>query len=612
MSDNTFWRETYAALLGAGIDVAKEEAATWVASLSSFVRARRKSAKLELPETLQNYVKSLIERWGQAKTLLHPTEQRFLYDFFEPLELLNKDKVFEATFARIKEISRCSVVIGSGGCGKSVLMRHLMFDALTVERTFPVFLELRRLNDSKQGIKSALLERCHDDGLDITEALLERLLKEGRVAVFLDGFDEVRLDRRDDIYGEVEKLADHYRQLYIVVSSRPDSIFSGWSRMAELIVQPLSLKKACSLIRRLKFDPDVQNPFVTALVESLYRQHETFASNPLLLTIMLLTYSQNAEIPSKLHIFYGLAYETLFHRHDAITKGGWTRPRATSGVLDIQDFEKSLQAFCIQTYDRELRSFTQSQAESIANESKRITKLNFDSTAFVTDCKQAVSMFVDEGLYMTYAHRSFEEYFAARFLVDLYGDELAAVLPVYLPRTQFDQTIRLAFEMRPDLVREHAFIPVFSDLLDNIGVKRRLAYTSYRRLIRRWFYALNIVGGRLVSLQTTEKAWEYSLFSLAAPRDHNHRQIWTEVVVSETDIPEQALQRKRDPFDANSGTFEVVLHKLPMKHWLFDKLDQEGGLIRRASLDRIVDVLADSKGIVANRRPNLLSVLSRR
>ena len=66
-------------------------------------------------------------------------------------------------------------------------------------------------------------------------------------------------------------------------------------------------------------------------------KHESFASNPLLLNIMLLTYDNYADIPEKLHLFYSNAFETLYIKHDA-TKGGYKREFKTK--LSSDDFKR--------------------------------------------------------------------------------------------------------------------------------------------------------------------------------------------------------------------------------------------------------------------------------
>ena len=81
------------------------------------------------------------------------------------------------------------------------------------------------------------------------------------------------------------------------------------------------------LIDRLEFRPDepaIKKKFLSVLERMLFRTHRSFTENPLLLTIMLLTFEQYAEVPVKMHVFYREAFEVLAKRHDA-SKGVFKR-----------------------------------------------------------------------------------------------------------------------------------------------------------------------------------------------------------------------------------------------------------------------------------------------
>ena len=60
-----------------------------------------------------------------------------------------------------------------------------------------------------------------------------------------------------------------------------------------------------------------QQKFIDNVKKHLYDKHKSFLSNPLLTTMMLLTFDQFAEIPEKMFLFYEQAFDTLFLKHDA-------------------------------------------------------------------------------------------------------------------------------------------------------------------------------------------------------------------------------------------------------------------------------------------------------
>lgn len=103
--------------------------------------------------------------------------------------------------------------------------------------------------------------------------------------------------------------------------------------------------------------------------------HKQFASNPLLLTIMLMTYTSYGEVPAKRHIFYSKAYETMARLHDA-SKGAYVRPMHTQ--LSPEDFAVYFSEFCARTYKAEIlefdeRIFSEYMEKVIGHQRKKFT-----------------------------------------------------------------------------------------------------------------------------------------------------------------------------------------------------------------------------------------------
>ena len=84
---------------------------------------------------------------------------------------------------------------------------------------------------------------------------------------------------------------------------------------------------------------NLKNKFAKELKDTLYDNHESFASIPLLLTIMLMTYEDGASIPNNLTDFYNLAFYTLYQKHDA-SKSGYKRELKSN--LSLEQFKEAL------------------------------------------------------------------------------------------------------------------------------------------------------------------------------------------------------------------------------------------------------------------------------
>ena len=120
-------------------------------------------------------------------------------------------------------------------------------------------------------------------------------------------------------------FSDKYYKNSYILTSRPFDDFVKFQRFSVLTCKPLNIKQAISLIKKINpYNKEVKTKFIKDLRSELYDSHYIFASNPLLLNIMFLTYDNYAEIPEKRHVFYDQAYETLSQLHDA-TKGTYKR-----------------------------------------------------------------------------------------------------------------------------------------------------------------------------------------------------------------------------------------------------------------------------------------------
>ena len=235
----------------------------------------------------------------------------------------------------------------------------------------------------------------------------------GRFVCLLDGLDELDRERRTAICRDILRLGEEFPASQLVVSSRPDGEVGSWSQFTEFSLSPLSAQKAEQLVQKLPADAGLKAKFVAELRNNLYEEHESFLSNPLLLSIMLLTFGQTAHVPTKQSVFYGQAYAVLFQQHDAL-KAGYQRSRECG--LDISDFASVFSAFSYLSYDRGELSFAHMKGLELLEEAKQLVHCKYDAGAVLNDSLSAVCLLVHDGLEVTFAHRSFQEYFAARFI----------------------------------------------------------------------------------------------------------------------------------------------------------------------------------------------------
>ncbi len=463
-------------------------------------RGARDKLRVKLERTYDTYVRRLLDRHSRAKSFFIRSEPISLYRFFVPLDVVTDRRTIpSAGAADIAAVAPRAILTGSGGSGKSMIMRHILLSALRTREKIPVFLELRTVDLSELSLEEALLASLNANGLEVESSYLRLALGAGHFVLLLDGYDELDKRTRSKVATEVQALAERYTGNWIVLSSRPDPELEGWTAFSVLRVAPLSIEKAVSLVERLDFDSDVKARFVRDLRSELFARHQSFLSNPLLLSIMLLTYHDTAHIPSKLSIFYNSAYEALFQKHDAL-KSGYQRARRTT--LDIRDFERVFSTFCVRTYSKRQFSFPLTLALDEFDRCRSLTHLEFSPTDFLADAKQAVCLLVEEGQDITFAHRSFQEYFAARFVASAPPQAKAQLIKKFGASVGTDAVIPLLFEIDPFAVEQHYVLPALQRIRAATGLVRKPGVTHYRKFLRKLYETIQLTekGGKHVSL----------------------------------------------------------------------------------------------------------------
>lgn len=446
--------------------------------------------KAKLNKTYSLYLTEVSQRYAKAKSFFIRTEPTFLKEFYIPLDISrDKTKISSATLNNLIKISNNLIISGTAGCGKSLMMRYLLLNSIEKAFKIPVFIELRNLNDYNSTLRSFIDESLQRFKLDLTSEYIDTALENGQFLFLFDGFDEVVIQKKADVATQISNMSDQYNKNWYIVSSRPDREFSGWQNFTELSVEPLTLKKACLLVEKLQFDSEIKVKFITDLKENLYQKHESFLSNPLLLSIMLITYGLSASIPNKLSIFFSQAYEALFERHDAL-KAGFQRDRRT--MLDIQEFARVFSSFCVITYDKREFQFGYTDAINYLDLSKKFGSTPFNSSDFLKDLLKAVCLLVEDGLQIVFSHRSFQEYFVACFIRDASEDIQRKLLQRFSRYSFTDNILLLLWEMKPYTIERYYILPEIESILSLIKATKHIGITHYTRFIKNTMSKIHI------------------------------------------------------------------------------------------------------------------------
>ena len=458
---------------------------------STLIESSSKKNEEAITNTYSAYLIGAAERYGKAKSFFIQDTPTSLYDFYVPVRISSGDlNLPKVSLNDIFCLTKHAVITASAGAGKSMLLRHLFIDAIRNSDRVPVFIELRRINDSNFALLDEIVSELESFGFDLGEEYIKKGIAQGQFVLFLDGYDEVKDDLRNELNNQIDVLSKYAPECILVISSRHDETFSRWEDFREFSVEPLSLNEACELVEKLPYDEVLKDKFISDLRSSLYGLHKSFLSNPLLLSIMLLTYGESADIPQKLSLFYNQAYESLLYRHDA-RKGGFKRDRRTA--LDTQDFARIFSAFCLRTYDAHKFSFTRLEVLEYLEKAIANVEMVVNTQDFLDDCLKAVCLLMEDGLNITFSHRSFQEYFVARYIRNADPAVQKKLLTRFESTIRMDNVYSLLYEMNPDLVERELLVPRLNEILGLLKVKRKFGITHFYRFLNRYFTSVHIM-----------------------------------------------------------------------------------------------------------------------
>jgi hypothetical protein len=440
--------------------------------------ANRAGSKIvdAISQNFSAYYETTIFRCSNIKTLISRDAPISIYSIYVKTYFARArgktttidDEQFINSLATI----RAAVILGGAGSGKSVFMRHLFLSLANSNLAIlPLFVELRGLNSPDPvDLLSYIYKTITSPGGSITPRQLERGIKSGAFYLILDGFDEVGPDIRSAIEAAILDLQRNNRHMVIVVTSRPDERFYSWQNFTTFSVLPMKKKEVVQLIKKLPYEPSIRAKFAEAVQKELYQKHESFLSNPLLATMMLITYEQFAHIPDKVHIFYEQAFETLFFRHDTSKEAAFQRKRNVD--LPINEFKNCLSSLCISTYVRGTFQFSQSQILEAIAAACEYERIDCPPAGFLQDLLESVCIVQRDGTFFTFTHRSFQEYFSAFFISRNPSIKIDKLLDSIMSRSE-DNVIGMAFDINRDLIERKWVLPRIRSLVKKINTVRQ-------------------------------------------------------------------------------------------------------------------------------------------
>lgn len=415
--------------------------------------------------SLSEYVKSSISQCSSVKNILYrnklaDTKDKYVNVCFSA----NKEDVTDESLVLALGGQRRILIRGRGGAGKTMFTKWAvlkLFETTLNHQKIPIYIELRDLQFNKEEtpLEELVFRQVSNNRHRTSFNQFIEGVKAGIFLFVLDAVDEVKKDNRAHILKKINRFARDFPETSILLTSRDFPQVDGLIGFEEYRTRPLELKQAIEIIDKIDYSDEIREALKSDIGADKYKKHAFFLENPLLVTILLLTFDQSREIPTKRSAFYKRAFEALYERHDAAKDVDFARDQHAG--LPMDDFEAVFSHFCFGTYVNSVYDFSDAELNDFFIESTKKTLGDaVDGKDVATDAVESVCLIVREGHDNVFVHRSFQEYFTGLFIKNYKDDDLGELIELALTHGRGENTLEFIFEMdQPSLEREYV-IPI--------------------------------------------------------------------------------------------------------------------------------------------------------
>lgn len=392
-----------------------------ISRLNNWVTKRDKKHKVEdnfWENKFTKYLETIYKESLFVTTLVFPNSQTKLKDLYVPLTIIQANsyerfKIDEFDYSIFDKYDKI-IISDYAGMGKSTILKRITASIIEQNKSIPILVELRKI-DSENSVLDEIFNQINPLDNSFDKDLVYELLELGFFTILLDGFDEIPYDTQDKITAQLSDFIRKTGNNNFIITSRPESALSTFSSFQLFYIQPLEEKEAYQLIEKL--DDLSKVKFGTNLIAEVKEKNtqvKEFLTNPFLVSLLYKSYTYNKDIPSKKITFYEEVYSCLFKHHD-LSKEGFKRPKRSR--LDIFDFEIILRDIAFETSKIGRVIYTKDEmVNHISSAKSKNTRFNFKEQSFFEDLTTTVPIFAKEGVKIKWAHKSIQDFFAAKYI----------------------------------------------------------------------------------------------------------------------------------------------------------------------------------------------------
>lgn len=388
------------------------------------------------------------------------------------------------------------ILIGSGGCGKSLMLQHLFLKSASEyinTSILPVFLELRYFTD-KDSLLSFIVETVSSKDSEFTENEAHKLLHDGRIQLLLDGFDEIDPSDIKSFLRKLEQFCDKYNKVQIVMSSRETENIAGLRGFMKWYVWPFDNDQSEKLIDKIltyQNEMEEKQNVIDFISKGFLQKDGVFASHPLLLTYVAMRYPEYRRFNEDHKLFYKVTYEALLSGHDDNKK---PYDRVFMSVDNAEQFSTVFKEFCAITYRDAAFQFDSTSFEAYFKmlkshlDFKNPYKMNVKN--FKHDVCSTACMMYEKEYDIYYIDHGFQEFLFAEYYAKADIKETEELVS-FLMRFPYDRVysfdaLDMLYDFAPQKFRMHVLFPFLKKIFIEDDLK------SFIMLLEKCFESVQI------------------------------------------------------------------------------------------------------------------------
>ena len=368
----------------------------------------------------EHYLKSAYERHSVVNTLVLRNSKCRLRNIYIPLTIKEENNIEEKAVIDGYPIEMMKrhpkmIICDTAGMGKTTLVKRMFLSAIDDVLTIPVIVELRRIEKG-----NTLLDIVFGQIDSLAEAfdhqLLLKLIQQGGFAFFFDGYDEVSNEQKSVVAEEIKSLVSKAPNNTYIITSRPEIGLQTFGDFSVFNIQQLTEEEAAELLRKYDNNGEVSEILIKKLNNISYSNVKDFLRTPLLASLLFTAFDYKQKVPIRKDEFYQQVFDAYFESHDLTKDGGYVRQKKSG--LNMSDFKKVLRYLGFRCLKNQFRTeFSKVELTRLLDEiQNEYSGQRFVSEDFIKDIITAVPLFVKDGIYYRWIHKSMQEYFAAMFI----------------------------------------------------------------------------------------------------------------------------------------------------------------------------------------------------